>query len=360
MSEAVFRTDARIALEHCLVSPETSLREAMQRMTDAQTSIVLVADADHALKGVVVDGDIRRALLRNPDIEQPVEGIMTPHPRTAPFNISEQDLRALAERALSPWLPLVDQSGKVRGLVDLYQLRQRRQALPNAAIIMAGGRGQRLWPHTADTPKPLMQVGERPILETLIRILHGHGFRRFYLSVNYLAEHIEAHFGDGASLGADIRYLREDQPLGTAGGLRELQGREELPFLVINGDVLSRFNACSLLDFHVQEDAVATVALRDYTVEVPFGVVETDGTRFVEIREKPSHHVQISTGIYVIDPKLLNLLPEARAFDMPELLAAAAKSFPNRVACFQVADYWVDIGSEEDLQKARLDFTKVF
>jgi len=354
------RNNARIALQQCLVTKDTSLREAMRRMTETQVSIVLVVDAETRLLGVVVDGDIRRALLRNSDIEQPVAQIMTPQPRTAPFDVSDDDLRALAEQALGPWLPLVDQAGKVHGLIDLLRLRQRRQAIPNAAVIMAGGRGERLRPHTKDTPKPLVMVGGRPILETLIRILHGHGFSRFYLSVNYLADQVEAHFGDGAGLGVEIQYLRERQPLGTAGGLHGMTGRETLPFLVINGDVLSRFSACSLLDFHRQENAVATVALREHPIEIPYGVVETRGTRFIEIREKPTHVVQISAGIYVLDPVVLSLVPEGQRFDMPELFAAATAAYPSRVACFPVDDYWVDIGREEDLQRARGDFEKMF
>ena len=359
MSNAAQR-GARLTFERCLVTPQTSLHEAMQRMTEAEMSIVLVVDAENRLKGVVVDGDIRRALLRNSDVHQPVRDIMTQRPRTAPFNISDEDLRALAEQALSPWLPLVDEAGRVRGLVDLIRLRQVRQSLPNAAVIMAGGRGKRLWPHTADTPKPLVSVGGRPIIETVIRILHGHGFSRFFLSVNYLADHFEAHFGDGSNLGGDIRDLHEDQPLGTVGGLRSLLGLEKLPFLVVNGDVLARFNARSLLDFHKQEDAVATVALRDYAVEIPFGVVEANGTKFVEIKEKPKHAFRISAGIYVIAPEILDLVPVGQRFDMPELFAAAATNYPGRVACFPVDDYWIDIGREEDLQRARGDFGDVF
>jgi dTDP-glucose pyrophosphorylase len=360
MTAPVDRSGARADYERCLVAPDATMREAMQRMSDANTSIVLVVDAARRLMGVVVDGDIRRALLRNPDLDQPVAGIMTRQPRTAPFDVAEDTLRALAEQALSAWLPLVDRDGTLRGLVDLVRLRQARQSLPNAVVIMAGGRGERLWPHTADTPKPLVTVGGRPIIETVLRVLHGHGFARFYLAVNYLAEQIEAHFGDGGSLGVAIEYLREDEPLGTVGGLRSLIGREQLPIMVMNGDVLTRLNPRALLDFHLHERAVATIALRDYAFEIPFGVVDAEGARFVAIREKPMHTVRISAGVYALDPEVLTLLPEGRRFDMPELLAAAAEAFPNRVACFPVSDYWVDIGRHEDLERARVDFGREF
>jgi dTDP-glucose pyrophosphorylase len=351
---------ARSDYEACLVAPDASLHEAMRRMNDANMSIVLVVDAQRRLLGVVVDGDVRRALLRNPDMGQKVAGIMTRQPRTAPFDVDEDTLRALAEQSLSAWLPLVDREGMVRGLVDLVRLRQARRSLPNAVVIMAGGRGERLWPHTADTPKPLVTVGGRPILETVMRVLHGHGFTRFYLAVNYLAEQIEAHFGDGASLGVAIEYLREERPLGTVGGLRSLVGRERLPILVMNGDVLTRLNPNALLDFHLHEKAVATIALRDYAFEIPFGVVEAEGARFVAIREKPMHTVRISAGVYVLEPEILELVPEATRFDMPELIAAAAERYPGRVACFPVSDYWVDIGRQEDLERARVEFGRLF
>src|SRR5690606_2187819 len=247
------------------------------------------------------------------------------------------------EQALSNWLPLVDRDGTLRGLVDLVRLRQARHSQPNAVVIMAGGRGERLWPHTADTPKPLVTVGGRPILETIVRVLHGHGFTRFYLAVNHLAEQIEAHFGDGGSLGVAIDYLREDRPLGTVGGLRSLIGRETLPILVMNGDVLTRLNPNAMLAFHRREKAVATVARRDSAFEIPFGVVETEGSPFVTIREQPTHTVCISAGDYALDPSHLTLLPEGVRFDMPALVAAAAERHPGGIASFPVSDYRVDI-----------------
>jgi dTDP-glucose pyrophosphorylase len=360
MTGAAEGRGARADYERCLVGLGATVHEAMQRMNDANMSNELVVDEARRLLGVVVDGDVRRALLRNPDLGQPVSAIMTRQPRTAPFDVAEETLRALAEQALSAWLPLVDQDGTLRGLVDLVRLRQARRTLPNAVVIMAGGRGERLWPHTADTPKPLVTVGGRPILETIVRVLHGHGFARFYLSVNHLAEQIEAHFHDGASLGVAIDYLREDRPLGTVGGLRGLIGREDQPILVMNGDVLTRLNPNALLDFHLHEKAVATIALRDYAFEIPFGVVEAEGTRFVAIHEKPMHTVRIAAGVYVLDPQILALVPENTRFDMPELIAAAAERHPGRIACFPVSDYWVDIGRHEDLERARVDFGRLF
>lgn len=347
-------------LTRCLVSSGDSLLTAMQRMTETCVSIVLVADADRRLLGVVVDGDIRRALIRSADVNQPLSEVMTRNPRTAPDTISDEDLMALAEEAPSPWLPLVASGGEVRGLVDLISFRQQHHRLPNAAVIMAGGRGERLLPLTEDTPKPMMSVGGRPILETLVRILHGHGIERFYLSVNYLADKIEDHFGDGSAFGVDIQYLREDRPLGTAGSVRPLSEIESEPILIINGDVLSRVNPRTILDYHRQEGAAATVAVREHRVEVPFGVVEIDGNRLVQVREKPTETYFINAGIYVVEPGRLNLIPSSGQFDMTDLLQRVGQEDGSYVACFPVPEYWVDIGRAEDLERARREFTENF
>jgi dTDP-glucose pyrophosphorylase len=349
-------TDAFTDLDPVTLPPESTLTEAMERMTATNIGIVLVTDAERHLLGVVVDGDIRRALLRNPDLDQPLSSIMTANPRTAPFAADDESLAALAEGAKSPWLPLVDDQNCVRGLVNLLTYRQQRTRLPNAAVLMAGGRGTRLMPLTAEMPKPMMSIGGRPILETLIRQLAGHGIDRFYLSVNYLAEKIEAHFGDGASLGVEIRYLHEDSPLGTAGGIAPLCDIEEAPLLVMNGDVLSRVSPRSLFAFHAEEGVMATVAVREFAVEIPYGVVEIEDRRLSGFLEKPVHTVYINAGIYVLDPKGLAHIPPNEKFDMPDLLNRINADPDGGVACFPVPEYWADIGHKQDLQRAEQDF----
>ena len=355
-----FLCDARVDFTDSVLPPDAPLRKALERMTVSNVSIVLIVDETRHLLGVVVDGDIRRALIGNSDLAQPVSSIMTRRPRTAPFDIEEGDLRALADGALSTWLPLIDSDNVLRGLVDLVRLRHARRRLPNAAVLMAGGRGERLLPHTASLPKPMMDVGGRPILETQIRILHGHGFERVYLSVNYLAKRIESYFGDGNWLGVSIEYLREMAPLGTAGCLAPLHGKETAPILVMNGDVLTRFNPRAMMAFHEQEKAIASLAIRDYPIAIPFGVVDVDGTRLAGIREKPVHTVPINAGIYVLSPEILRFIPPGERYDMPDLLTAANESMPGRVVCFPITDYWVDIGREEDLLQARADFDNHF
>ncbi len=352
--------DARLDFSNILLFPSDTLRTAMERMTSTATSIVLVVDETKKLVGVLVDGDIRRALLLDPDLSQPVAKVMTRRPRTAPFGIAESELRALANETLSAFLPLVDDEGIPRALIDLVRLKQSRPALENAVVLMAGGRGERLMPHTAMRPKPMIEVGGRPILETLVRVLHGHGFERFYLSVNYLASAIEEYFKDGSWLGVQIDYLREDAPLGTAGSLRPLLGREKAPMLVMNGDVLTRFNPRTMVDHHYRQDVLATLAVRDYEIRVPFGVIEMQDMRLSQIREKPVYTVQISAGIYVLSPEVLVNIPQGERFDMPALLESVAQTSPGKVGCYPISDFWVDVGREEDLMRARADYEKHF
>lgn len=350
----------KVDVASSLVGPADTLLTAMQRMTETDVSIVLVASPDRRLLGVVVDGDIRRALIRTADLNLKVSEVMTRSPRTAPDTIADDDLVALAEEAPSPWLPLVGPDGEIKGLVDLIAVRKQQHRLTNAVVIMAGGKGKRLLPLTEEMPKPMMPVGGRPILETLVRVLQGHGVERFYLSVNYLAEHIEAHFGDGSAFGVDIQYLREDRPLGTAGSIRPLVELESEPVLVINGDILSRVSPRMILDYHQQESASATVAVREHRVEVPFGVVEIDGNRLVQVREKPTETYFINAGIYVVDPAHLGLIPPDERFDMPDLLQKIGDDGKGHVACFPVPEYWVDIGRAEDLERARREFADNF
>lgn len=342
-----------------VMAPTDSLRAAMARMNEQEASIILVCDADLRLKGVVVDGDIRRALIANPDLDQPLVSLMTVSPRTVTADCGMHTLRALAESALSPWLPMVDSEGCVCGLIDLVRLRQEQNRLPNAVVLMAGGKGTRLHPYTLDVPKPMIPVGGRPILETIIRRLAGFGFERFYISVNYKAEQIIDHFGNGRGFGVEVDYLHEDQPLGTAGALQQLVGRETLPVLVMNGDVLTRLNLRALIDFHQHEGVAATLAVREHTYQVPFGVVEMEHHRLRELAEKPVHRMFINAGIYVLSPSALATIPEGEFFDMTQLLDAL-KDTSAGVACFPVAEYWMDVGRIDDLERARDEFEQHF
>ena len=248
-------------------------------------------------------------------------------------------------------VPILDESGRLLGL---HLLREIVGSTPrsNWAVVMAGGRGERLRPVTDSIPKPMVRVAGRPILERIILHLVGQGFRRLYLAVHYMSEVIEQHFEDGSSFGCEIHYLREREPLGTGGALALLPEVPAEPVLVLNGDLLTQADVGAMLSFHQESDFAATVALREYVHRVPFGVVELEGARVVGLREKPSQTCLVNCGIYVIEPDLLERVPKGQYFSMPSLVEGCLER-GEPVGAFTVEDEWIDIGRHSDLSRAR-------
>jgi NDP-sugar pyrophosphorylase family protein len=255
-------------------------------------------------------------------------------------------------------LPVVDAQRRVVGLeiVDDYFAAQPRE---HWVVIMAGGRGMRLEELTRDTPKPMLRVGSRPLLETIVREYVRQGFSNFWLAVNYKAEQIESHFGDGGAFGANIRYLRERQRLGTAGALSLLPEAPGEPFIVTNADLLTKEDYGDMVDRHVASGADATMAVREYEMQVPFGVVREKDGRIEAIDEKPIHRFVVAAGMYVLSPHALAHVPKDTMFDMPSLFDALAKS-GKRTRCHPIEGYWLDIGRATDYEKANSDFDEVF
>ncbi|TDP07591.1 nucleotidyltransferase-like protein [Roseateles asaccharophilus] len=283
---------------------------------------------------------------------------MFPDPTCISQGETPQSILSTMRRTGFHQLPIIDAERKVVGLalINDYLTAIRRE---NWVVIMAGGLGSRLQELTRDVPKPMLKVGSRPILETIIRSYADQGFHRFYLAVNYKAEQIEQYFGDGKALGVDIRYLREKQRLGTAGALSLLPERPEQPFIVTNADLLTKENFGLMLDQHEQARAQATMAVRNYEMQVPFGVIKLRDGFIESIEEKPIHRFMVSAGIYVLSPAALNLVPANEFFDMPSLFdAMLAANMPTR--SHQMDGYWLDIGRLPDYERANLDFHEVF
>lgn len=319
--------------------------------------IALVVDDQQRLLGTLTDGDIRRGLLHGETLDAPAERLMN---RQFRFVSSGEDQVAVLEimrREVLRQIPMLDEQGRVMKLLLLQELLVPAQ-LPNAVVIMAGGKGARLRPHTEHCPKPMLPVDGKPMLEILLEQCIASGFRQFYLSVNYLKDQIIDHFQNGKRWGVSIDYLVEDEPLGTAGSLQLLPGSVEEPFLVMNGDVLTRLNTSKLLRFHVEHEAAATLCVREHITTVPFGVVQTQGVELAGFVEKPSYRQLVNAGVYLIDPKLLPLLPPHQATDMPTLLQSAQQA-GQRVAVCPIHEYWLDVGKEEMLMKARYDWPRL-
>jgi len=345
-----------------VIAAGTPIIDAIEAMNRAGTGICLVCDGevDGRLVGTVTDGDIRRGLLARIALDQPIERVMNPRPQSLPADSPPAARLAVMRQAKIHQLPLIE-GGRVVGLAlldDLLDLDASRR--DNWVVLMAGGQGKRLRPLTETLPKPLIRVGNRPVMETILDNLIGHGFRRFFISVNYKAEMIERHFGDGHRWNVEIRYLRETTPLGTAGPLGLIHDPIEAPLVVMNGDVLTRVDFSELLDHHARDQAIATMGVRKYEFQLPFGVVRIgeDGA-IRDIEEKPRHDVFVNAGIYVLNPPVLGLLSPGTALDMPALFDRLIAR-GERASVFPIHEYWMDIGRIDDLEQANREFDRVF
>jgi dTDP-glucose pyrophosphorylase len=341
-----------------VVKPDVPIREALATLDNSALQIILLLDAKGRLVGTVTDGDVRRALLRGVDLGEPIERISNPNPVVIrPNTARDQILKVMRDKVLKR-LPIVDHDGCVVGLEVLEDALARSEA-ENLVVLMAGGLGKRLRPLTDDVPKPMLQVGTKPILQTIIENFVDHGFRRFVLAVNYHSDQIKDFCNSGERWGADIQYVEEDQRLGTAGALGLLTDRPEQPFFVMNADILTRVNVEHMLDFHRQSGAIATMAIREFSMQVPYGVVQQDEARVLGIVEKPIHRVFVNAGIYVLEPEVLEHIDAGQALDMPVLLDRLIHD-GQTVRSFPLHEYWLDIGRTDDLRRADEDFKTIF
>lgn len=333
---------------------ETSIRDVLRAIDAASTQMALVVDDEGLLLGTATDGDIRRGLLADQQLDSPIRDSMHIDPFVISDGTMDTEVIALLRSKVLRHAPIVDAAGRVVGLKTLDELLQARRR-DNPVVLMAGGLGSRLGELTRHMPKPMLTIGGRPILEHILLRLVDQGFHSFWLAVNYKADIIESHFGDGSAFGCDIRYLREDKRLGTAGALSLLPPGDYPPIVVTNGDLLTNADFCELLDHHDRKNAVATMAVRPHDVQVPYGVIEAEEDRFVDVREKPVFQHIISAGIYVLSPAALAVVPHDTLFDMPDLFRGLVQR-GQKAAVYRMADYWIDIGHPPDLERAAREF----
>lgn len=341
-----------------LVRPDATILEALDVIDRAALRVAFVVDAERVLLGTLTDGDVRRALLRAVKLDARVSSIMNDQPIIAePFE-TPATIRALMVSRGIQHVPLVDDRRRLIDVVVLEDLLEQPHT-DHKVVLMVGGLGLRLRPLTETTPKPMLEVGGKPVLQITIERLTAQGFNNFTLCVNYLASRIEDHFGDGRDFGASIDYVRETDPLGTAGALRLLSTPPSRPFIVMNGDVLTTLNFRELLSFQTEHNAVATMAVRPYEMQVPFGVVTNDGPRVVSFAEKPIQSFFVNAGIYALDPSVLAALPESGPCDMPTLFQRVSDSGGTTVV-FPLREYWLDVGRHDDIALANRDYLDVF
>lgn len=349
-------------MSEIILNPEAQLLDAVRAIEVSHRRMAVVVDMDQRIIGTLTDGDVRRCLLSSGSLQTPVIQAMNLSPLVAYEGSSAGHLIDLMRKRNVMAVPIVDERMRFLRLVHLIDLElpQDGNLTPTEfdfAVVMAGGEGLRLRPLTDNIPKPMVEIDGTPLLERQISRLVRAGLKRVYISVNYLSHVIESHFGDGANFGVEIRYLREKEKLGTAGALSLLPERPTKPILVMNGDILTTCDFGSLHAFHQSHNAQVTVAAVDYRVNVPYGVINTQGVFATELVEKPSQRFLCNAGIYVVSPLTLDLLQGNSKINMTDIIDTCLKrELP--VAVFPVHEYWSDIGTPDDLEKARALFSK--
>ncbi len=337
-------------LDDILIPPSTSIFEAIKAIDAGSLQILLIVE-NGRLMGTVTDGDIRRSILRGLGTDEPVTRVMNANPVTVNPATGRGDILALMRAESIHCVPVINASGYVIGLeTDSSSLLEGIEE--THVVLMAGGLGMRMRPLTESVPKPMLAVNGKPMLDHIIARFIEQGFRRFYLSVNYKSELIRQYFGDGTDLGVNISYLDENKPLGTGGSLSLLPTDDiSENIIVMNGDLLTTLNFRQLLDFHNLQGGHATMCVRDYSFQVPYGVVQVEGAEFVDIVEKPAHTCFVNAGVYVIRASELKHIPHNVFYDLPDIFGQL-KTQGKRVNVFPVREDWRDVGSKKDYELA--------
>ena len=339
-----------------LVSSSMTLRQTIEAITASSLQSALVVDENNKLLGTVTDGDIRKAILAGKDLNITAAEAMRKSPTTSSASTPRTVIIKLMREKRIHQMPILNESGQVVDVLTVDDMLGAQEK-SNSVVIMAGGLGTRLHPLTQDTPKPMLNVGGKPILETIIQSFIDQGYVNFFISLNFKAEVISDYFGDGSKLGASITYLHETTRLGTAGGLSLLPSEVKFPIIVMNGDLLTRISVDALVDFHQRENAVATMVVREDHYQVPYGVVEVDGTQIVDVKEKPMQRHLVNAGIYVLSEQSLANIPRDTYYDMPTHFTKLAAD-GHRTAAFPLHEYWVDIGRLDELERAQREWPR--
>lgn len=344
--------------EKCKIRQNQSILDALEIIDNSTLKIALVVDADDKLLGTVTDGDIRRAILKKKPLENMISSIMNRHPQViAHFEERHVIIAKMREKKLQN-LPIVNNQGIVTGLISISDVSYS-EWIDNPVVLMVGGLGSRLRPLTEDCPKSLLKIGNKPILETILDNFIECGFRQFYFAVNYKAEMIEDYFGDGSKFDVNISYLHEEKRMGTAGALSLLPESIDKPIIVMNGDLLTKVNFKQLLEFHLENDSMATMGVREYNYQIPYGVVRFEKNQIISLQEKPVQTVFVNAGIYVLHPEMVKTVQKDNYFDMPDLFNRVLQQ-KKKTTVFPIREYWLDIGQMADFHKAQGDFQEVF
>lgn len=339
--------------QNLCVPPGTSIRLTLEAITKNGRQVALVTDPDNRLLGIVTDGNVRKALLRGASLDAPVGSNMNTAPITGRAGLTRSAATELMRARRIRHLPLVDAAGRLTDVVFLDDILAR-VPLPAAAVIMAGGMGTRLRPLTEETPKPLLRVGGRPLIEILIERLERSGISDVLVAVHHKSEMIRDALGDGARFGVRLSYVDEPARLGTIGALTLISPRPAEPFFVINADILTKCDFRAIWEFHRAEGASMTVGVSLHQVDIPYGEFTLHGTRISRVEEKPRKEFPVNAGIYLLNPSLTDLIPPGQYFDATDLIHACLER-EFAVSAYLIREYWLDVGRHEDLRRADRD-----
>ena len=331
-----------------LMSLDSNIGDVINNLNQSGIKIVMVVNQSGVLQGTISDGDLRQALLGNWNIKSPITDTINQNPLVVPPDMEKEFVKKIMLANKVQQIPVVNVDNKIVGL-HVWDEFVNLKELPNLMVIMAGGKGTRLRPHTENCPKPMLPVAGKPMLEIIIERAKSEGFSRFVISVHFLGKVIESYFGNGESLGVSIDYLREEEPMGTAGALSMLDPLPIQPIVVTNGDVLSNINYKNLLDFHSQNSALATMAVHTHELQHPFGVVDTDDVNIIGFKEKPIIRSYVNAGVYVLEPTALSFLEKNSPCDMPTLFELLRANNCKTVA-YPMHEPWLDVGRPSDFE----------
>lgn len=345
-------------IEDIIVKESTSILEVLQIIDKSSKQLAIVVDENKKLLGTISDGDIRRALLNNISLNETVKNIYFKTPTVANINNSREEIINICRKKKLHQIPIINDKGDLIGLEILDELISK-DTKPNKVILMVGGLGTRLRPLTENTPKPMLKVGNKPILQTIVEKFAEYGYVNIVMCVNYKSHIIQDYFGDGSNFGVNIEYILEEQRMGTAGALSLLKEKPAEPFFVMNGDLLTNVNFEHLHDYHLSNNSMGTMCVREYDFQVPYGVVNIQDSKILSIEEKPVHKFFVSAGIYMLSPEVLEYIPKNQFYDMPTLFEKIINENGNAIS-FPLREYWLDIGRIEEYKKANEEYNEVF
>ena len=346
-------------IEKIKLYPDATIEEALKVIDRGAKKIAFIVGNDNILLGTISDGDIRRAILNGSSLESSIEHLYSKDPIVVSINDSKETIIAKCVDHNIHQLPVVDTQNRVIDIVVLDQILKPKIHL-NKVVLMVGGLGVRLRPLTEKIPKPMLPVGEKPILHTIVEMFSSQGFVHIFMCVNYKSHVIQDYFGDGGDFGVKIEYIQEEKRMGTAGALRLLVDRldSETPFFVMNGDLLTHLNFDQLLKYHLEKKSIATMCVREYDFQVPYGVVEVKNHEIESIKEKPIYKYFVNAGIYILNKECINYIPD-EFYDMPQLFEQLIASNKKAIS-FPLRECWIDIGRLEEYQEANKNYLEEF